>query len=146
MIHLDVISASDPLALGLYEFEYNYVYIGRSKKNDLIFLDKDIPAMYLKISIIDDGKGEHLIIKNNLNDPFFLINGKKISGSLKLKINDVISFAATKLKIINYKKNLNDLDISEAFDAFEANASECRVALDLIEEIIVDFEKQNNNV
>ncbi len=146
MIHIDVTTSNDPLALGLYEFEFNYIYVGRSKKNDLILVDKDIPAMFLKIFIHFDGKEESLIVKNNLNDPYYFINGKKVSGSLKLKINDVISLGATKLKIIGFKKNDSDVELSEAYALFEAKAPELRPALEFIEEAIVDCEKMDQHV
>jgi len=146
MIHVDVLASSDPLALGLYEFEYNYLYIGRSKKNDLIFLDKEIPAMFLKLFIYSDGKNEQLVVKNNKNDPFYFINGKKVSGSIKLKNEDVVSFASIKFQIKNFKKNEVDVDLSSAYEEFEKNANDLRPALDFIEEVIIDFEKMDLNV
>ena len=146
MIHIEVLDTPDPIALGLYKFEFNYVYIGRSKKNDLIIVDKDIPAYFLKLSIYSDGIKENLIVKNNLHDPFFHVNGKKISGSLKVKIDDVLSFGSTKIKISQFKKSINDVDLSDAFAAFESSASDLRPALDFIEEMIVDLEKLEQNV
>ncbi|NOT79517.1 MAG: hypothetical protein HOP07_11040 [Bacteriovoracaceae bacterium] len=146
MIQLEVLTSDDQLALGVYEFNFNYIHIGRSKRNDIIISNKELPALFLKISIFEDAHGEHLMVRNRNREPFYQINGKKISGSLKIKTNDIISFGPTSLKIISFQKTPNGLDLTEPFKAFEANAPECRVALDFIEEVLMDLEKQTQNV
>ncbi|MGZ3808663.1 MAG: FHA domain-containing protein, partial [Bacteriovorax sp.] len=87
MIYLEVIKSRDPLALGLYEYQFDQVTIGRSKKNDLIFLDQELPFHYLKIAFVQG----HLVVQSLVREPFFFVNKKKISGTLKLKPDDIIA-------------------------------------------------------
>lgn len=141
MIHLEILTSSDSLAVGLYDFEYDHVHIGRSKKNDLIFVEKELPASYMKIEIVEDSKGSHLVARTLNRFPYFFINGKKISGVIKLRINDIISFGENKIKILSYKKTHEAEDMAQAFDSFAKNANELRFALDFIEEVLLDHEK-----
>ncbi len=142
MIHLEILTSSDPLAIGLYEFEFNHVHIGRSKKNDLIFLDREFPLQYMTIEIIQDKHGPGLVVRSLTRTPFFFVNGKKISGVLKVRPSDVISFGENKIKIHGFALTTNETDLSEAFQGFEANAKELRFALDFIEEMLVEIEEK----
>lgn len=146
MIHLEILSSSDPLAIGLYEFEFNHVHIGRSKKNDLIFQDKELPLKYMLLKIVEDNSGINLMVKSLVRQPFFFINGKKISGALKIRPNDVIAFGENKIKILGFKKTEDQTDLSEAFITFEKKAPELRFALNFIEEVLVELEEKNQNV
>lgn len=146
MIHLEILTSSDPLAVGLYEFEFNHIHIGRSKKNDLIFLDRELPLQYMTIQIIQDKNGPGLIVKSLTRAPFFFVNGKKISGVLKIRPNDVIAFGENKIKIHAFAQTNDETDLSEAFKGFAANASELRFALDFIEEVLIEVEEKNQNV
>ena len=141
MIHLEILTSSDSLAIGLYDFEYDHVHIGRSKKNDLIFVEKELPASYMKIEIVEDYKGCHLVARSLTRSPYFFINGKKISGVIKIRINDIIAFGDNKIKILNFKKTHEVDDLAQAFDSFAKNAKELRFALDFIEEVLLDHEK-----
>ena len=140
MVYLEVIQSSDPLALGLYEFEFDQITIGRSKKNDLIFLDSELPLFFLKLKIIQD----QLVIQSLNRNPFFFINGKKISGTLKIKKNDVIAFGENQIKVIDSKLTTPQVDISEAYEAFNKNTPELKFVLEFIEEVLVDFEKEKS--
>lgn len=144
MIHLEILSSSDPLAIGLYEFEYDHVHIGRSKKNDLIFLDKVLPLNFMNLHIIQDSQGTHLVARSLTRSPFFFINGKKISGVLKVRHNDVIAFGDNQIKILDFNKNREEDDLSQAFTNFAKNAGELRFALDFIEEVLLDYEKASD--
>lgn len=144
MIHLEILTSSDPLAVGLYEFEYDHVHIGRSKKNDLIFLEKILPLHFMNLHIIQDSQGMHLVARSLTPSPFFFINGKKISGVLKVRQNDVIAFGDNQIKILNFHKNREEDDLSQAFTNFARNAGELRFALDFIEEVLLDYEKASD--
>lgn len=144
MIHLEILSSSDPQAIGLYEFEYDHVHIGRSKKNDLIFVEKILPASFMNLHIIQDSQGTHLVARSLTRSPFFFINGKKVSGVLKVRPDDVIAFGDNQIKIVNFHKNREEDDLSQAFTNFAKNAGELRFALDFIEEVLLDFEKASD--
>jgi hypothetical protein len=140
MIHIEVSKSSIPEALGLYEFEFDKISIGRSKKTDLIFLDKNLPLEFLVLSFSQN----HLVIKSTTKDPAYYLNGKKVSGSLRLKAGDLISFGEHELKIIKATSTAFDEDLSEAFDKFNQEASELKFALEFIEETLIALEENNH--
>lgn len=142
MIYVEVIKSSDPLALGVYEFEFDQISIGRSKKNDLIFLDKELPLQFLTIKFIQG----QLIVKSLTQIPFFFINGKKVSGTLKIKNNDTIAFGDNQIRIIKSLLTNEAVDFSVAYDEFTKKAPELKIALDFIEEVLLDFEKDASSV
>lgn len=144
MIQIEVLSSSDPLAIGLYDFGYDSITIGRSKKNDLIFLDKELPLNYILIRIIEDTNGNALMIKSLTPSPFFFINGKKISGALKIRVNDIITFGPNTIKILRFEKNQIEEDFSANYEKFSKEASDLKFSLDFIEEVLVDLEKASN--
>lgn len=137
MIYLEVTKCLDPLVLGVYEFEFDQVSIGRSKKNDLIFLDRELPLKYLHIKFV---RGE-LIVQSLVRSPFFFVNGKKISGTLKIKINDTIAFGNNQIRISTSAVTSPSVDFSSAFDDFNKSAPELKFALEFIEEILMELEK-----
>lgn len=144
MIHLEILTSSDLLAIGLYEFEYDHVHIGRSKKNDLIFVEKELPSSFMNLEIIEDSQGTHLVARSFTRSPFFFINGKKISGVIKIRNNDIIAFGKNTIKILYFKKTHEADDLGQAFDDFAKNAKELRFALDFIEEVLLDHEKASD--
>ncbi len=146
MIHVEILTSSDSLAIGLYEFEYDHLLIGRSKKNDLIFLDRELPLNYMMLQVAEDHKSQYLYVKSLTRSPFFFINGKKISGALKIRIGDVIAFGENKIKVLDFKKTKQETDLSEAYAKFEQNAPELRFALDFIEEVLIDLEEKGHHV
>ena len=139
MIYLEILTSSDSLAIGLYEFEYDHVHIGRSKKNDLIFVEKELPLNFMTIEILEDSKGVHLVARSLVPSPFFFINGKKISGVIKIRQNDIIAFGGN--KILSFKKTSVIDDLSQAYVDFAKNAKELEFALDFIGEVLLDHEK-----
>lgn len=146
MLHVEILSSSDPLAIGLYEFEYDHLGIGRSKKNDLIFLDRELPLNYMILQVSEDHHNPYLVVKSLTRSPYFFINGKKISGLLKIRIGDVIAFGENKIKIIAFMKTRTETDLSEAFTTFAEKAPELRFALEFIEEVLVDLEEKGRHV
>ena len=146
MIHVEILSSSDQLAVGLYEFEYDHLLIGRSKKNDLIFLDRELPLNYMMLQVATDQNVPYLVVRSLTRTPYFFINGKKISGVLKVRIGDVIAFGENKIKIIAFNKTKQDSDLSEAYAKFSKEAPELRFALDFIEEVLVDLEEKGQYV
>ena len=142
MIHVEILNSSDQLAVGLYEFEYDHILLGRSKKNDLIFLDRELPLNYMMLQVAADHQTPYLVVRSLTRSPFFFINGKKISGVLKIRIGDVIAFGENKIKIVAFNKTNQDFDLSEAYTEFAMNAPELRFALDFIEEVLIDLEEK----
>lgn len=140
MIHLEVTKSSDPLALGIYEYDFDTISIGRSKKNDLIFLDQELPLHYLDIKIVQG----QLVVQSLVRSPFFFVNGKKISGTLKLKPNDTIAFGGNQIRIINSALTNLSADFSSAYDVFNKKSPELKFALEFIEEILLDLEKDSH--
>ena len=136
MIHLEIINSSEPLALGLYEYEFDHIRIGRSKKNDLIFLEPEIPLKYLILRIVNN----QLIVQSFKRSSFFFVNGKKVSGTLKLHPNDVLAFGVHQIRIIKSAQTSATEDFSSIYEDFIKEASELKFALDFIEEVLIEIE------
>lgn len=144
MITIEVQKSSDETAIGLYEFNYDLLYIGRSLKNDLIFQDRELPLKYILLKIVDDFGVPTILIKSLKTEPFFFVNGKKISGSLKVRPGDVIAFGKNQLKVISFERTQNEIDLAEAFERFEKTTPELRFALDYIEEVLIEQESKQD--
>lgn len=140
MIYLEVTSSRDPHAIGLYEYEFDQVTMGRSKKSDLIFLDKELPLHYLVIKFL----GGQLVVQSRVKEPYFFVNGKKISGTLKLKPNDTIAFGNNQIRVVKAMATNMSEDFSSAYENFNKQSPEMKFALDFIEEILLDLEKQSH--
>lgn len=140
MIYLEVTSSRDPNAIGLYEYEFDQVTMGRSKKSDLIFLDKELPLHYLVIRFL----GGQLVVQSRVKEPYFFVNGKKISGTLKLKSDDTIAFGNNQIRVVKAMATNTSEDFSSAYENFNKQSPEMKFALDFIEEILLDMEKQTN--
>ncbi len=137
MIYLEVTKSRDPLALGVYEYEFDQINIGRSKKNDLIFLDQELPLHYLTIKFMQG----QLVVQSLVKEPFFFVNGKKISGTLKLKPNDTIAFGENEIRVQQSALTTTSVDFSQVYEVFNKQSPELRFALEFIEEILLDMEK-----
>ncbi|MFA6237369.1 MAG: FHA domain-containing protein [Bacteriovorax sp.] len=140
MVYLEVIKSSDPLALGLYEFEFDQISMGRSRKNDLIFKDRELPLQFLTIKFLQG----QLVIQSITRSPYFFINGKKISGILKLKVGDVIAFGENQIRIVKAAVTNETADFSAAYEEFNKKAPELKFSLDFIEQILIDLERESN--
>ena len=125
-------------------FLFNAVTIGESPNSDIIIpSDKiNLPEVYLKI------QKEKLEISTNQNDLFFFHNQKKVSGKIKLKPHDIISFDFCEFKIINFnqevKKN-NDIEFEKNYQHLtkKENEEEKKV-IEIIEKNIFEIEKELN--
>ena len=140
MIYLEVEKSNDSLTLGLYEFEFDQVSIGRSLKNDLIFLDQELPRNFLLIKFIQG----NLIVKNLTRLPFFFVNGKKVSGTLKINTDDTVSFGKNQIRIIKFKLSNQPIDFPALYEKFDQEAPELKFSLDFIEQVLIDLEKDTN--
>lgn len=140
MIYIEVEKSSDRWALGFYEFEFNQITIGRSKRNDLIFNDSELPLNFLSIKFLQDV----LVVQSSTRIPFFFVNGKKVSGTLKIKENDVIAFGENQLRIKKAQFTSEAIDFSLAYEEFNKKAPELKIALETIEEILIDLEKDSS--
>lgn len=140
MIYLEVTKSSDSLALGTYEYEFDQIHIGRSKKNDLIFLDRELPLQFLSIRF---NQGQ-LIVQSLTPAPYFFVNDKKISGTLKLKAGDTIAFGENQIRIIEAAVTNELVDFSVAYDEFNQQVPELKFALEFIEHILVNMEEDTN--
>ncbi len=144
MITIEILKSNEETALGLYEYDFDIIHLGRSLKNDLIFSDKELPLKYLQLKIIEDKGVHNLIVKSLSTEPYFFINGKKITGTLKIRPGDTIAFGANKLIISDFKKTQTDVDLREAFERFDKASPELRFALEFIEEVLIEQEKNQN--
>jgi hypothetical protein len=140
MIHIEVLSSRDQSAQGCYEYEYDQITMGRSKKNDLIFLDKELPLHYLVIRFL----GGQLVVQSQVKEPYFFVNGKKISGTLKLKVNDTIAFGNNQIRVVKADETNSSTDFTAIYDNFHKQSAELKFALEFIEKVLLDMEKETN--
>jgi hypothetical protein len=140
MINISITKSNEADAIGVYDFYYNIVHIGRSRKNDVIVLDKELPLFFLKLEIIEEKGREVLVVRSQDRLPYFFVNGKKISGTLKLKRNDTISFGNNHIVINNFQKTSLEEDITPIFNEFEAKTPELKFILEAIEEKLIELE------
>lgn len=140
MIYLEVLKSSDPLALGLYEFEFDHVSIGRSKKNDLIFKDPELPLQFLSFKFLQG----QLVIQSLSRAPFFFVNGKKVSGTLKIKTGDLVAFGENQIRLLKTGQSNVSVDFSAAYEEFSKAAPELKFSLEFIEQVLIDLEKDSN--
>ena len=140
MINISITKSNETDAIGVYDFFYNIVHIGRSRKNDVIVLDKELPLFFLKLEIIEEKGREVLVVRSQDRLPYFFVNGKKISGTLKLKPNDTLSFGHNHIVINNFQKTSLEEDLTPVFNQFESEAPELRFILEAIEEKLIEIE------
>lgn len=142
MIKIEVTKSSDQYIPGVYEYEFDQIHIGRSKKNDLIFLDPELPLRYILLTILKDHHGQYLIAKSVGDHSYFFLNGKKVKGSLRLRVQDLISFGKHEIKVLDFAKTDTETDLSEEMETFLKQNCDLKFVLDFIEEKIIQAEKQ----
>lgn len=140
MIHIEILKSSDPLAVGIYEYEFDKISIGKSKKNDLIFSEPELQMRFLELKFIE----KQLIVQGLDKSSFYHVNGKKISGSLKVRNGDIISFGTNELKIINSLPTNKSFDFEVEYDQFQKNSPELKFCLEFIEDVLIKIEKGTN--
>lgn len=142
MIKIEILEASDPYLIGIYEYKFNSLFIGRSLKSDIIILDSEMPLKFLEIKFVSN----KLVIQNFPDTPFYFVNDKKMSGIRKLAINDVICFGKNKFRILEAFQNeesSNQKDLSFYYENFQKNTPEMKFILDFLEEEIINLENKN---
>jgi len=78
---------------------FNNIQIGMNPDSDILISSEGEGMnieIYLKIT-----KGQ-LEVSTNKNNLFFLLNGKKVSGNIKLKKQDILSFQFCEFKILQF--------------------------------------------
>lgn len=140
MLKVEIIQSSDPLAIGVYNYQFDQIFIGRSKKNDLVFLEQDFPAKFITITVTETS----LIGQNHPEGPSFFINGKKTNGIAKLKTNDIVRFGSHQLKILDFKKTVDPIDLSPFYEKVSEASMEVREALTILEGQLIKYEKDGN--
>jgi hypothetical protein len=138
MIKLEITDSIETLSMGTYNYLYDQVFIGRSKKNDLIFLEKDIPLKFLTITANE----KSLVIQSEQGAPYYYVNGKKTSGAFKLKYNDVISINSHVIKILDFKQTQESFDLTPFYEKLPDALPEIKEALSFIEERLVAIEEE----
>lgn len=87
----------------ILRFLFDTITIGTDSNSDII-----IPSNKLNYSeiylTIRRGKLE---ISTKQKDLFYLHNGKKVSGNIKLKPQDIVSFDSCEFRIINFSNEVN---------------------------------------
>jgi hypothetical protein len=137
MIKLEITQSTEPHAIGIYDYCFDQVFAGRSKKCDLIFSDQQFPPNYLTIT----AKDKYMTIENYPDSLPFLINGKKTNGTFKLKNNDIVIFGNHHMKILDFKKSDIQIDLASLYEKATIAPVAIKTALSFIEEKLLELEK-----
>lgn len=105
MIKLEILDSPDLLSIGTIDINFHHVTIGKSLKNNLIFNDPEINKEHALLRLSKRG----LIFECSSE---FLLNDKRVSGTVLIKENDNIVIGSTKFRVSQY-------DISTLLDANE---------------------------
>jgi hypothetical protein len=135
MITVEIFESSNELMLGEYQYYFDTIFIGSSKKADIIFAEDNLPSKFLSITFLKD----QLFVTNEENSMFYFVNNKKMSGARKLMIGDNITINSHKIKILDFKKN-STKSLENYYEDFQKNHSELQFALDFIEEKLIELE------
>jgi len=140
MIKLEIIDSPDLLSIGLMELNFHHITIGKSLKNILILDDQAISKEHALLRLSARG----LIFEC---EDYYLLNDKRVSGTLIIKPNDTIEIGNTKIKILHFDLS-NLLDSNEYYKYIEDLESNDKNLANLIsaieEEFIYQASKDNN--
>lgn len=75
------------------------ITIGRSSKNDIVIRDANVSKIHLQIVLTDDGT-YYCVDMNSTNGTY--VNGRRITGKIRLHKNDIIRIGNTILPWQNY--------------------------------------------
>ena len=103
MIHFEVIESPDQNVLSSFKYFQNQIYLGRST-GDLWIADNTMLVSHAMMEVI----GKELLIHPQKGVEFYLINGKRASNIRKLKMNDIISFGNTSIKILGFEETIRE--------------------------------------
>jgi hypothetical protein len=138
MIKLEITKSPELLAIGVYHYLFDEIFIGRSKKCDLIFLEHKFPLRYLTITANE----KFLVIQCDSQAPFYFVNGKKTQGAFKLRINDIVVFGDHHIKILDFKKTTYAQDLTSFYEKVPTSSPKTRAALTLLENKLMQVEKE----
>ncbi len=143
MIKLKIIKSDIDEAIGDYDYHLDAIYIGRSKKCDIIIPDKELPLKYLSLSF----KKNNLVIVNAQNSPYYFVNGKKMSGLRKLKQGDQINFGPHAIVIVDFSLSNKEEqidDLTPYIEELNHKKPELKFLLDFLESEIIKLEEREN--
>lgn len=121
MIKFEITESPDHEVVGVFEYFHNMIYIGRSSGN-LTIQDQSIMPSHLLIEVVE----KDAIIHPQKDVDHYLINGKRATTPRKIKLNDVIQFGTTKLKLLAFGEThfLSKKDcLNEKLDQLIASSS-----------------------
>ena len=125
-------------------FLFDAITIGMDSKSDVIIPSKNLtdPEICLKI------KNGKLEISTNQKDLFFLHNEKKVSGNIKLKVQDKVSFKSCEFRIINFineVKKSNETEFKKNYQDLTKNEKiKNKEVIEIVEKNIFIIEKELN--
>lgn len=103
MIKLKMITHPDPLAIGIMDFYFNTITIGKNKKNNLIFKSEQIAPVHLILDTFFINNEHHASLETVNEELFFFVNDKKFFGKKILKINDIVKIDQFSFQILGYE-------------------------------------------
>ncbi|EQC43263.1 FHA domain-containing protein [Bacteriovorax sp. Seq25_V] len=135
MINFSIIDSPDLLAIGKYEFKLHHIRIGRNLGNTIPIND---PRIASRDSIILRTNKSGLLVESQSH---LHLNAKKVSGSLQLKENDIITIGDTSIKIISF--DTTNIILADAYyDKLEAIGNDdpkLSMLLEKIEEFYINL-------
>src|SRR5262245_60027929 len=99
MIQLKFLTSPDEDAIGEGTWHLNSLWLGRSKKTQIMIEDPECSLMHIRLMVDEKGAFCELGPKA----PQFHVNGKKIVGRKFLKVGDKIKIGATELVLSKYE-------------------------------------------
>lgn len=134
MIELEITHSTDTDAIGVYQFELNQVFIGRSKYNDVVLFDSSLEKKALALKI----ENQQLLA---IGDEY-LVNGKKFKGLRKLKSDDLIQLGQHQIKIRNFRhETYVQIDTGKLYDMIAKENPELLDLLTKIENRMIELEE-----
>lgn len=106
MIKIEVTKSESRDELGLYPYKFDEIIVGPHYHCDLVLSDTGKNKDTVKLFVFEN----HLMLETTVVDQFIILNGKKMSGRLKLLPNDRFNLGSTELKVIGFEKNTNPDD------------------------------------
>jgi hypothetical protein len=98
MIEFEIIKSPDEDIIEKFKFYKNEIILGK-KSRDLSIDDKSLRNHHLHLYV---QKNDLYVLALEGVD-FFLVNGKRSTGTKKIKINDQIHFGETTLSVLNFE-------------------------------------------
>ena len=106
MIKIEVTQAASRDEIGIYPYKFDEIVIGDNYSCDLILSNTGIDNEAIKLTVVK----QDLILETLSFNQFVVLNGKKMSGHLKLRPNDRIQLGESALKVIEFSQNKTEDD------------------------------------